>query len=75
MFAPNGEHRLEKLYIITRDERGHIHHYTSSKASMHIDLILENDIDLDKHVILEKGFIHDGHKITANYDIRKVKKK
>lgn len=75
MPAPSGERSFEKLYIITRDERGHIRHYTSAKASMHLDIVLEYDIDLDKHTILEKGFIFKNHKITANYDIRKAKKK
>jgi hypothetical protein len=61
---------INKLYIITRDLTGHLHHYVSAKASMHGDIILEFDIDLDKHTILEKGFLHDGHLWTANFDIR-----
>lgn len=74
MFAPAGEKKIEKLYIITRDQSGKIRHFVSSKASMHADIILEFDIDLDCHTILEKGFIFKDHKITANYDIRKKKK-
>lgn len=62
--------KIEKLYIITKDEKGHLHHYSSKRASMHSDIILEFDIDLDKHIILEKGFIQDNHFISANFDIR-----
>lgn len=64
---------IQKLYIITQDKKGHIHHYVSSKASMHLDIVLEYDIDLDQVKILEKGFIFENHMITANYDIRGTK--
>ena len=62
--------KINKLYIVTKDKKGHLHHFVSSKASMHLDIVLEHDIDLDVHTILEKGFIHDGHRFTANYDVR-----
>lgn len=62
--------KINKLYIITKDRDGHLHHFVSDKASMHFDIILEHDIDLDKHTILEKGFLHDGHSYTANFDVR-----
>lgn len=71
MFAPPDDKKIDKLYIITRDASGKMHHFVSSKASMHADILLEFDIDLDSHTILEKGFIFKNHKITANYDIRK----
>lgn len=62
--------KISKLYIITRDQRGHIHHFVSKTASMHLDIVLEHDIDLDTNQILEKGFIHEDHHYTANLDIR-----
>lgn len=67
--------KVRKLYIITRDSGGHMHHFVSSKASMHFDIVIEYDIDLDKHTILEKGFIFNDHSYAANFDIRKSKKK
>ena len=62
--------KIQKLYIVTKDKEGHLHHYSSSKASMHLDIVLEHDIDLDKETLIEKGFIFSDKKITANYDIR-----
>jgi len=64
---------IKKLYIITQDPDGHLHHYASSKASMHHDILLEFPIDLDKEIIVEKGFILNGCKIFASYDIRDKK--
>ena len=62
--------KIQKLYIITKDEQGHLHHYTSVKASMHLDLVLEFNIDLDRENVIEKGFILQDKKITANFDAR-----
>lgn len=62
--------KISKLYIITKDENGHLHHFVSAKAMMHLDIVLEYDIDLDRHTILEKGFIHQDHRYTANFDVR-----
>lgn len=66
----NADKKIQKLYIITKDQQGHLHHYTSSRASMHLDIVLQFDIDLDKETVIEKGFIFNDKKITANYDVR-----
>ena len=70
MYMVAQDKKIQKLYIITKDKEGHLHHYSSSKASMHLDIVLEHDIDLDKEILIEKGFIHGEHRITANFDIR-----
>ena len=64
---------LKKLYIITKDDMGHWHHYVSSKAFMHYDVILEFDVDLDKETVIQKGFILDHHRIYASYSIQNKK--
>lgn len=66
---------IKKMYVVTRDEKGHLHHYVSSKARIHSEIILEFDIDLDKQTLVQKGFILEHHRIKPNYDIRKPKKK
>lgn len=71
----NQDKKIQKLYIITKDQQGHIKHYKSATASMHLDLVVTFDIDLDKETLIEKGFIFGDKKITANWDIRKAKKK
>jgi len=62
--------KINKLYIITRDANGKLHHFVSATAMMHMEVVSEFDIDLDKHELVEKGFVHDGHSYTANFDIR-----
>lgn len=74
MLNPGRRLKVERMYLITKDSDGHLHRYISSKASMHSDIISEYDIDLDEHIILEKGFIFNDHTITANYDIRRASK-
>lgn len=64
---------IKKLYLITQDVTGHLHHYASSKAKMHAEVLIEFAIDLDKEIIVEKGFVLDGCKIFASYDIRDKK--
>jgi hypothetical protein len=64
---------IKKLYIITQDQTGHLHHYSSKSALMHADVLLEFNIDLDNEKIIEKGFILNDCKIFANYDIRDKK--
>lgn len=66
---------IKKMYVVTKDEKGHLHHYVSSTSRMHSEIILEFDIDLDKETLLEKGFILENHRIKANYDIRNKKSK
>ena len=73
MTAP--KKKIKEFFIITKDKDGHIKHYKSETASMHLDLVLQYDIDLDKETVIEKGFILNSHKIVANWDIRKTKKK
>ena len=67
------ERKFSKLFIVTKDAKGHLHHYMSADAVMHMDIILHYDINLDKEEIVEKGFILPDHRVVINFDIRKKK--